>query len=161
MKVLSQPEWSTQKREPLQTYRDYSNVLGNAIKFIPLLKTSMDSSDIPFSRKMLASHSRAEQTLNLIIYSYSAGAPVREIAEILSGSVCAWQDFATHNLSFEKSNENDGHKVPHIDLYDTGYWSLYNSSVSRSSSTTPPNSTTSWTCSSMKMTIRMLCWKPW
>ncbi len=47
---------------------------------------------------------------------------MREIAEILSGSVCAWQDFATHNLSFEKSNENDGHKVPHIDLYDTGYW---------------------------------------
>lgn len=122
MRKLPQPEWTNVKREKLQTYRDYSNVLNNAIKFIPLLTTSINSPETNLGRKMLAAHSRGEQSLNLIIYSYSAGAPVNEIAEEFPECLQQWKNFAEHNLRFEESTENDGHKVPHFDLYNAQYW---------------------------------------
>ncbi|SEL79973.1 PoNe immunity protein domain-containing protein, partial [Pseudomonas agarici] len=124
MKILSKPEWNNVKREPLQSYKDYESVISKAKKLQPSFTERINEYPIPdLFRRAWAAKIRAEQSLDLMIYSYSAGVNINnEIAPRMPECITFYQEFAKCNFEFEVSDNNDGHKMPHLDLYDTYYW---------------------------------------
>ncbi len=123
MKILDKTEWASCRREPLQFYNDYHHVISQALKLEPLLTTRINERlDSDSFRRAECARIRADQSLETIIYSYSAGMPVYELALSFSECVRFYREFSVCNLEFEGSSDNDGHKMPHLDLYDSYYW---------------------------------------
>jgi hypothetical protein len=126
IRLLTQDEWQLQKREPLQTYKDYALVVSDGAKGVQEVDTALaDTERLAVATKvalMDAAEVRATESLELVIYSYSAGLPVAELAALLPKTVEYWESYAHHHLAFHQSPECDGHLVPHIDLYDVTYW---------------------------------------
>jgi Domain of unknown function (DUF1911) len=126
IRLLTQEEWSAQKREPLQVYKDYKFVLNEAIKSLTEIPVSLADAEFLRTRTkaglMLAALELSESGLQQLIYSYSAGLPVADLAPLLPKTVEYWESHSQHHLAFHQSPECDGHLVPHIDLYDLTYW---------------------------------------
>ncbi|MBD8495268.1 PoNe immunity protein domain-containing protein [Pseudomonas syringae] len=123
IKLIKKSEWTNIKREPLQAYPDYLHVINHINKLAPLLKIRVaDRVETSFMRRMLAANIQAEHSLEIIIFSYSAGASVHELNYFFPECIRSWQSFASYDLEYENCNEHDGHRTPHLDLYDTAYW---------------------------------------
>jgi Domain of unknown function (DUF1911) len=126
IRLLTQDEWRAQKREPLQVYKDYASRISEGNTNIPLgLKNLSDPAlDATASKAgtMMRAETICEISSELVIYSYSAGLPVAELAPLMPKAVEYWEAYAQHHLAFHESPECDGHLVPHIDLYDVTYW---------------------------------------
>lgn len=71
---------------------------------------------------MRAAWSRARESSNLMFFSYSAGVKADQLAAFMPTLVKCWEAFSQYDLDFDNSPESDGHRVPHIDLYDSDYW---------------------------------------
>ena len=126
MNIIQKKEWLIARREKLQDYDDYKFVFESANKSIYIITKNLESpekvSSSPRSGVMRGARRRAEASLEEVIYGYSAGHSVLELSLFFRQVVTHWNDSTKHHLSFEVSNENDGHKIPHLDLYDTDYW---------------------------------------
>jgi hypothetical protein len=126
IRLLTQDEWRAQKREPLQSYKDYRTRIENGQEDLPIALAHLDNPQLnPTPTKggtMMAALLTGEIGLRFLTHSYSAGLPVAELAPLLPKTVEYWESFAQHDLAFDQSDESDGHLVPHIDLYDVTYW---------------------------------------
>lgn len=126
LSLLSQDEWRSRKREPLQKYKDYALVVGDAFDSIKTVTQNLGDTDFlanrPKAGLMRAAHGRAESGLEAIFYSYSAGTEISRLSAFFPAIVRHWIDYAPHHLVFHESPDSGGHKVPHLDLYDVDYW---------------------------------------
>lgn len=127
LKLISKETWAFQKRESYQKYKDYEMVATSAIEGIPIsLETINNPKQLPldsvYTKLMMASNLLGKEGLELIIYSYSAGLPVKELSDYFPNVIEYWQLYAKHHINFHKSSECDGHLVPHLELTTDEYW---------------------------------------
>ncbi|MEG0030160.1 PoNe immunity protein domain-containing protein [Acinetobacter sp.] len=127
IRLLNESDWKIQRRESYQKYKDYEMVATSAIEGIPItLETINNSKQLPlesiYTKLMMASNLLGKEGLELIIYSYSAGLPVKELSEYFPNVIEYWQLYAKHHINFHKSSECDGHLVPHLELIADDYW---------------------------------------
>jgi hypothetical protein len=71
---------------------------------------------------MTAAEQRASDAIDAVIFSYSGGATLDELAAFLPTVLEYWESYAPLHVDFHESEESGGHKVPHLDLYDSDYW---------------------------------------
>ncbi len=122
IELLPQQQWAVQKREPLQKYKDYLSVVEDNVSGIPIATASLQHGMDSRADAMRAAESRGLDANQIIIFSYSAGVGVGELARLIAPAVEFWEEYAGYHLDFHASEECDGHKVPHIDLCDKDYW---------------------------------------
>ena len=126
LKLLTQPEWTRRRREPLQKYTDYVHSVRMSVEGIPTADSALADSarvrEMGLYRASEAARSRGEDGLRIAFYSYSAGATLDDLASLVEPIVEFWRVYSDHHLAFHRSPECDGHLVPHIDLYDRDCW---------------------------------------
>lgn len=126
IEISQQDQWQSKRREPLQKYKDYAHVTSNAIESIEEVATTLANAALLSTRTkgeiMFGARLPGEAVLELLTYGYSAGASVESMAALIAPAIAHWESFAKHHVDFHRSPECDGHKVPHIDLYDKTYW---------------------------------------
>ena len=125
--LLNESDWKIQKREPYQKYIDYKMIVSSALDGIPETIRSLSNDNLSvegyhFGGLMNASNVLFKESLELIIYSFSAGVNVVELAKYFPKVVESLQILAKHHISFHKSSECDGHLVPHLELITDEYW---------------------------------------
>ena len=128
IRLLNESDWKTQKREPYQKYKDYKEICSSAIEGIPLGIKLLENPPINIpedyfhSAMMRAARRVAILGSEYNIYSYSAGLPVKDLANVFSNVVSYWVLFAKFDKEFDQSSECDGHLVPHLELVTDDYW---------------------------------------
>lgn len=126
IEIFKQDQWQSMRREPLQKYKDYVHVTSNAIESIEEVAATLANAALLSTRTkgevMFGARLPGEAVLELLTYGYSAGASVESMAALIAPAIDHWDCFAKHHVDFHKSDECDGHRVPHIDLYDKTYW---------------------------------------
>ncbi|SEL93599.1 PoNe immunity protein domain-containing protein, partial [Pseudomonas agarici] len=126
MEIIKNRAWLTVRREPLQKYSDYKLVIESANESIKITTSNLDDSEkvknSPQAGVMRGARCRAEVGLEKIIYGYSAGHSLLELSSLFPATVTYWLDSMEPRILFESRADNDGHRVPHLDLYDTDYW---------------------------------------
>jgi hypothetical protein len=125
--LLNESSWKIQKREPYQKYKDYQMVVSSALNGISETIKSLNEDNLSidgyhYGGLMNASTVLFKESLELIIYSYSAGIGVVELAKYFPKVVESLKILAKHHINFHKSNESDGHLVPHLELTTDEYW---------------------------------------
>lgn len=125
--LLNESSWKIQKREPYQKYKDYQMVVSSALDGIPETVKSLNDENLSvdgyhYGGLMNASNVLFKESLELILYSYSAGIDVVELTKYFPKVVESLQILAKHHINFHKSNECDGHLVPHLELTTDEYW---------------------------------------
>lgn len=124
--LLNESDWKIQKREPYQKYKDYGNVITQALESVQIIGEKINNKgflkDKPKGAIYLSSNHFLKASLELIIYSYSAGVNVVELAKYFPRVVESLQILAKHHINFHKSSECDGHLVPHLELITDEYW---------------------------------------
>ncbi|SDK83016.1 protein of unknown function [Pseudomonas libanensis] len=126
MEILENKSWIAAHREPLQKYADYKFVIESANKSIKIITDNLNNpeklKDSPKAGIMRGAKRRAEAGLESIIYGYSAGHPIVELSNLFPEVVNFWLASMEPQIQFESSTDNDGHRVPHLDLYGSQYW---------------------------------------
>lgn len=126
MRILEKNEWDSLHRESRQSFNDYLLVINDALDTLRICTENLENeawkNTFTKAKIMRAARARAWESNDLIFYSYSGGAAVSELAEFFPKIIKNWEDFAYHDLAFDNSPESDGHRVPHIYLYDSDYW---------------------------------------
>lgn len=125
--LLEPDQWRLQRREALQVYEDYRNVVVSAMESVAKLTANLADAELLKGKSkagiMGGARRLAEAGLQTVTYGYSAGHALTDLAHRMADVVAYWETFAAHDLAFDQSSESDGHLVPHLDLYDTDYWS--------------------------------------
>ncbi|MDR0779573.1 MAG: DUF1911 domain-containing protein [Pseudomonadales bacterium] len=75
------------------------------------------------TRVMNAFRRRAWDYLAGLHVQYSAGFPLSSLQSFFPILLESWEDFAEYDKAFDETARAGGRKVPHLDLYDAGYWS--------------------------------------
>lgn len=126
MQLLNKTEWANLHRESRQKYDDYEFVVSDALAGIETVTDNLANqsllASVPSARIKAAAEQRSNDALNLMIFGYSGGCALNAMAQFLTTVLEYWEAFAPLNIAFHESEESGGHKVPHLDLYDSDYW---------------------------------------
>ncbi|WP_227818333.1 PoNe immunity protein domain-containing protein [Nitrogeniibacter aestuarii] len=126
LSLLGKKEWEAQHREPRQDYEDYEDVIVDALEGFEIVAANLSNKEMMAKASkgaiMGAAEQRASDASDAVIFSYSGGAPLDELASFLPTVLEYWESYAPLHIDFHESEESGGHKVPHLDLYDSDYW---------------------------------------
>ena len=79
--LLNESDWKIQKREPYQKYKDYEYVINQALESVQTIGERLNDKELlkdkPKGAIYLSSNHFFEASLELIVFSYSAGEPYR------------------------------------------------------------------------------------
>ena len=65
---------------------------------------------------------RAWDYLSGLHLQYSAGVALSALREFFPILLASWEEYAKYDEAFDQTSRAGGRKVPHLDLYDKGYW---------------------------------------
>lgn len=71
---------------------------------------------------MEATRQRAWDYLLGMHLQYSAGSQLPALRDFFPIVLSSWEEYANYDKAFDQTSQAGGRKVPHLDLYDKGYW---------------------------------------
>ncbi|MAT65275.1 MAG: hypothetical protein CMN57_06495 [Gammaproteobacteria bacterium] len=126
LSLLSKKEWEARHREPRQDHVDYEDVISDILDGFEIVATNLSNQELMAKASkgdiMTAARSRAFDANDALVFSYSGGHTIEELASFLPTVLEYWEAYASLHVEFHESEESGGHKVPHLDLYDSDYW---------------------------------------
>ena len=124
--LLNESDWKIQKREPYQKYKDYEYVINQALESVQTIGERLNDKELlkdkPKGAIYLSSNHFFEASLELIVFSYSAGVSAKVLSEYFPNVLYALKQTESCHLDFHQSSECDGHLVPHLELVTGDYW---------------------------------------
>ena len=124
--LLNESDWKIQKREPYQKYKDYEYVINQALESVQTIGERLNDKELlkdkPKGAIYLSSNHFFEASLELIVFSYSAGVSAKVLSEYFPNALYALKQTESCHLDFHQSSECDGHLVPHLELVTGDYW---------------------------------------
>ena len=123
---LKENIFNNQKRELLLSYSDYNDKFTSANETYDILEQSFSQpkeklDKIPLINFAQATHQRAQDAINQLTISYSAGHHVKDLSDFYPTVLSYWEQYAKWDKDYDDSPQSEGAWVAHIPLLGTEY----------------------------------------
>ena len=123
---LKENIFNNQKRELLLSYSDYNEKFTSANETYNILEQSFSQpkeklDKIPLINFAQATHQRAQDAINQLTISYSAGHHVKDLSDFYPTVLSYWEQYAKWDKDYDDSPQSEGAWVAHIPLLGTEY----------------------------------------
>jgi hypothetical protein len=127
---IAETEFVRLRRDPLYSYAGYSGLIGELAESaevvteenIALRLAHPGSPQDNIAAVRSATEQRAWEGVELLHALFSSGVPAASVAAVFPEVLRWWEVFAKYDRMFDDSPGAAGRRVPHLDLYDKGYW---------------------------------------